>query len=149
MKKGIAQSNNTTRFSFAEVKRNWVVIDVKNRVLGRVATEIAKILRGKNNPGFTPNIDTGGFVIVLNANQVKLTGKRSTLKNYLHHSLYPGGQKSISFTEMINKQPEKVIRYAVRGMLPKNKLGNKLITKLKIYKGDTHPHSAQKPEVVN
>ena len=100
----------------------------------------------KNSPKFTPNSDTGDFVIVINADKVRLTGKRENLKTYTHHSMYPGGQKTRSFKEMITKHPEKVINFAVRGMLPKNKLGDKLINKLKVYAGEVHPHIAQNPQ---
>lgn len=146
MNKGIEKSLKTTRFTKnEEAKSKWYVVNADGKILGRMASEIAKIIRGKNNPKFTPNSDTGDFVIVINAEKVRLTGKRENLKDYLHHSLYPGGQKSRSFKEMIAKHPDKVIQYAVRGMLPKTKLGNKLIHKLKVYAGDVHPHASQTP----
>ena len=147
MKKGIEKSHKTTVFTKnGEVKPNWYLIDAKGQILGRMATKIARIIRGKDSPKFTPNSDTGHFVIVINAEKVKLTGKRENLKTYLRHSMYPGGQKSVSFKELIDKHPEKVINYAVRGMLPKTKLGNKLINKLKVYAGEAHPHNAQNPQ---
>lgn len=150
MKKGIEKSHKTTRFTKSgETDSKWFVVDANGKILGRMASEIAKIIRGKNNPQFTPNSDTGDFVVVVNAEKVRLTGKRENLKDYKHHSLYPGGQKIHSFKEMISKHPEKVIRYAVRGMLPKTKLGDKLINKLKVYAGDAHPHASQTPESLN
>ena len=136
-----------TRFIRTEdANRKWYLFDAKDRVLGRLATEVAKVLRGKNKAIFTPNMDTGDFVIVVNAEKVRVTGKRESLKKYVRHSGYPGGQKETSFQEMMAKKPEFVIHSAVKGMLPKNRLGRKLIKKLKIYKGENHPHQAQKPE---
>jgi large subunit ribosomal protein L13 len=150
MKKGIEKTHKTTRFTkSSEINSKWYVVDANGKILGRMASEIAKIIRGKNNPLFTPNSDTGDFVVVINAEKVKLTGKRENLKVYLSHSMYPGGQKSRSFAELISKHPDKVIRYAVKGMLPKTKLGNKLINKLKVYAGDSHPHAAQNPQTIN
>jgi len=136
-----------TRFIRTEdANRKWYLFDAKDRVLGRLATEVAKVLRGKNKAIFTPNMDTGDFVIVVNAEKVRVTGKRESLKKYVRHSGYPGGQKETSFQEMMAKKPEFVIHSAVKGMLPKNRLGRKLIKKLKIYKGENHRHQAQKPE---
>jgi large subunit ribosomal protein L13 len=139
-----------TRFIKPEdADRKWYIVDAKNQVLGRLASEVAKVIRGKNKPAFTPNTDTGDFVIVINAGQVKVTGKREFLKTYSHHSGYPGGLKTKSFNELMSKKPEFVIENAVKGMLPKNRLGNKLIKKLKVYASHDHPHSAQKPEPLN
>jgi large subunit ribosomal protein L13 len=139
-----------TRFIKPEdANRKWYIVDAKDQVLGRLASEIAKVIRGKNKPTFTPNFDTGDFVVVINASQVKVTGKRELLKTYSHHSGYPGGLKTKSFEELMAKKPEYVIESAVKGMLPKNRLGNKLIKKLKVYAGETHPHTAQKPELLN
>jgi large subunit ribosomal protein L13 len=139
-----------TRFIKPEdANRKWYIVDAKGQVLGRLASEIAKVIRGKNKPTFTPNFDTGDFVVVINASQVKVTGKRELLKTYSHHSGYPGGLKTKSFEELIAKKPEYVIESAVKGMLPKNRLGNKLIKKLKVYANDIHPHSAQQPELLN
>jgi len=129
-----------------EVLRDWYVVDVENKVLGRVATQIANVLRGKNKPLFTPSVDTGDFVIVLNADKIALTGKKLTDKMYYRHSEYPGGLKSISAGKLIEKDVEQVIRKAVKGMLPKNKLARHMITKLKVYVGPTHPHQAQQPK---
>lgn len=138
-----------TRFIRTEdADRKWYLVDAKDLVLGRMATEVARIIRGKNKVIFTPNMDTGDFVVVINADKVRLTGKRETLKTYIRHSGYPGGQKVTSFQEMMKKKPEFVIHNAVKGMLPKNRLGRKLIKKLKVYAGEDHPHSAQKPETL-
>jgi len=150
MKKAIEKSLKPTRFTHKdEVNKKWYVVDANGKILGRFASEIAKIIWGKNNRRFTPNVDTGDFVVVINAEKVRLTGKRETLKEYKHHSLYPGGQKTRTFKELIASHPDKVITKAVRGMLPKTKLGNRLITKLKVYAGENHPHSAQNPIVKN
>ena len=138
-----------TRFIRTEdADRKWYLVDAQDLVLGRMATEVAKIIRGKNKAIFTPNMDTGDFVVVINADKVKLTGKRVTLKTYVRHSGYPGGQKVTSFHEMMEKKPEFVIQNAVKGMLPKNRLGRKLIKKLKVYAGEDHPHTAQNPETI-
>ena len=129
-----------------EVSRDWYVVDVENKVLGRVATQIANVLRGKNKPVFTPSVDTGDFVIVLNAEKIALTGKKLTDKMYYRHSEFPGGLKSITAGKLIEKDVEQVIRKAVKGMLPKNKLARHMINKLKVYAGPTHPHQAQQPK---
>ncbi|HWA06407.1 MAG TPA: 50S ribosomal protein L13 [Ignavibacteria bacterium] len=150
MKKAIEKSLKATHFTHNdEVNKKWYVVDANGKTLGRFASEVAKIIWGKNNPRFTPNVDTGDFVIVINAEKVRLTGKRESLKEYKHHSLYPGGQKIKTFKELIATHPDKVITKAVKGMLPKTKLGNKLITKLKVYAGESHPHTAQNPIVKN
>lgn len=139
-----------TKFIKSEdADKKWYLVDAKDQVLGRLASEIAKVIRGKNKAIFTPNTDTGDFVIVINADQVKVTGKRGLLKTYSHHSGYPGGLKTKSFEEIITKKPEFIIESAVRGMLPKTRLGNKLIKKLKVYAGQNHPHIAQRPEQLN
>ena len=132
-----------------EVKRDWYVINAEGQVLGRLAAKIAVILRGKNKPLFTPHVDTGDFVVVINAEKVKLTGKKLYVKNYARHSGYPGGLRLINVKTMREKKPEEVIKLAVRGMLPKNILGRKLIKKLKVYKGPEHPHKAQMPKEIN
>ena len=129
-----------------EVSRDWYVVDADSKVLGRVATQIANILRGKNKPTFTPSVDTGDFVIVVNADKIALTGKKLTDKIYYRHSEYPGGLKSISAGKLIEKNAEQVIRKAVKGMLPKNKLSRHMINKLKVCVGATHPHKAQQPK---
>jgi large subunit ribosomal protein L13 len=136
-----------TRFIRTEdADHKWYLVDAKDQVLGRMASEIARIIRGKNKAIFTPNMDTGDFVVIINAEKVKLTGKRENLKTYIRHSGYPGGQKVTTFQEMMDKKPEFVIQNAVKGMLPKNRIGRKLIKKLKVYAGEEHPHQAQKPE---
>jgi large subunit ribosomal protein L13 len=146
MKKQLEKSLKPTHFTHKdEVNKKWYIVDANGKILGRFASEIAKIIWGKNNPRFTPNVDTGDFVVVINAEKVKLTGKRESLKEYKHHSLYPGGQKTKTFKELIATHPDRVITKAVRGMLPKTKLGNRLITKLKVYAGEKHPHAAQNP----
>ncbi len=139
-----------TRFIKSEdADKKWYLVDAKDKVLGRLASEVAKIIRGKNKPTFTPNMDTGDFVVVINADKVKLTGKRPELKQYIHHSGYPGGQKIRSVREVKQTKPEFLVENAVKGMLPKNRLGRKLIKKLKVYTGESHPHSAQKPEPIS
>ena len=132
-----------------EVTRNWVVFDASDRVLGRFATKIADKLRGKDKPTFTPHVDGGDFVVVINAEKVKVTGKKSDQKKYYKHSLYPGGLKEKSYQEVLNNNPERIIENAVKGMLPKNKLGKSLFKKLKVYRGSEHPHESQNPTVWN
>ncbi len=132
----------------AQAARKWWVIDASNQPLGRVATRVATILRGKNKVTFTPHVDTGDFVIIINATQVRLTGRKPVQKQYNRYSGYPGGLRSISFAEVLGKHPELPIHQAVKGMLPKNVLGRQLITKLKIYGSAQHPHAAQKPELI-
>ena len=130
----------------AEIKRDWYVVDLEGKVLGRVATEIARVLRGKHKPIFSPSIDTGDFVVVINADKIKLTGKKLSDKMYYHHSGFPGGIKSINAEKLLEKKPEDVIRKAVKGMLPKNKLGVQMLKKLKVYAGAEHRHEAQQPK---
>jgi len=130
-----------------DVQRKWYIIDAADKTLGRLATEVAAILRGKNKPIFTPHVDTGDFVIVINAEKVKLTGNKLQDKMYTTHSRYPGGLKQINYATLLQKRPELVIEKAVKGMLPHNKLGNVMFKKLKVYKGSQHPHQAQQPEV--
>lgn len=129
-----------------EVERKWYVIDATDKPLGRLASKIASILRGKHKVYFSPSVDTGDFVIVINADKVKVTGKKYTQKLYYHHTMYPGGLRVKSFRELMEENPTRVIEYAVRGMLPHNSLGEKQFKKLKVYAGSEHPHSAQKPE---
>lgn len=143
------QEKVTKFFSTDEVAHNWFVIDADGQTLGRLATKVASIIRGKEKPVFTPNADTGDCVIVINAEKIKLTGKRGELKVYRHHSGYPGGLKSNSFKELIVKKPEYVLEHAIKGMLPKNKLGAQLEKKLKVYRGSKHDHAAQKPETIS
>ncbi|MCP4899189.1 MAG: 50S ribosomal protein L13 [bacterium] len=128
-----------------EIDRQWVVVDASDQVLGRLATEVARILRGKNKPEFTPHLDTGDFVVVINAQSVRLTGRKEEDKKYYRHSGRPGCLKTTSLQEMLEKHPERIIHKAVWGMLPKNRLGRKLLRKLKVYSGPEHPHAAQQP----
>jgi len=128
-----------------EVVRDWVVFDATDKVLGRFATKIADKLRGKDKPTFTPHVDGGDFVVVINADKVKVTGNKSEQKKYYKHSLYPGGLKEKSYKEVLENNPERIIENAVKGMLPKNKLGKSMIKKLKVYSGSEHPHESQKP----
>ncbi|OCC14381.1 LSU ribosomal protein L13p (L13Ae) [Dissulfuribacter thermophilus] len=132
-----------------KIERNWYVVDAQNKVLGRLATQIAMRLRGKHKPIFTPHLDTGDFVIVVNAEKVRLTGKKLEKKMYYKHTGYIGGLKSFTAKEMLKRKPEEVIRLAVKRMLPKNRLGRKQLKKLKIYSGPNHPHAAQKPQPLN
>jgi len=128
-----------------DVERKWYIIDAAGQTLGRMASEAASLLRGKHKPQFTPHIDTGDFVIIINADKVVLTGKKLTQKKYYRHSGYMGGLKTTTAQEMLNKRPERMVELAVHGMLPKNRLGNRLKTKLKVYAGSEHPHAAQQP----
>ena len=127
------------------VDRNWFVVDATDRILGRVATKIADRIRGKDKPTFTPHTDGGDYVIVVNAEKIKVTGSKFDKKMYYRHSLYPGGLKSQSFKELNEKNPERIIEEAVKGMLPKNKLGKSIIKKLKVFQGPNHSHESQKP----
>ena len=131
-----------------EVERKWYVIDATDEVLGRLAVRVANIFRGKNKPQYTPNVDTGDFVIVINSDKVRVTGNKETDKIYYHHTKYPGGLKSASFKELMEKDSRLVIEKAVKGMLQHNTLGDTQFTKLKVYKGSEHPHAAQKPIVL-
>jgi len=130
-------------------QRKWHVIDADGAVLGRLAVRIADILRGKDRPAFTPHLDAGDFVVVINAEKVRVTGKKETKKRYMSYSGWKGGERYRSVAELRAKHPEKLITHAVRGMVPKNRLGRVLMTKLKVYKGPNHPHAAQKPEPLN
>ncbi len=130
------------------VERKWHLVDANGKTLGRLATRVAVLLRGKHKPIFTPHVDAGDFVIVVNAEKVVLTGNKMQDKLYIHHSGYPGGFKSISAGKMMEKKPERLITMAVQGMLPKNKLGRRLLKKLKVYTGSDHPHQAQQPEAL-
>jgi large subunit ribosomal protein L13 len=132
-----------------DTTRSWYVIDATDVVLGRLAVEAAKLLRGKHKPTFTPNVDGGDFVIVINAEKIRLSGKKETDKIYHHHSLYPGGLKSKAARFVRAEKPESMIEEAVWGMLPKSKLGRKMLKKLKVYRGTNHPHQAQKPEPID
>ncbi len=131
-----------------DLDHQWYLVNAEGKVLGRLATELAKILRGKNKPSFTPHVDTGDFVIVVNAEKVVLTGKKMKDKIYYHHTGYPGGLKEINAEKLLAKKPTEVLRIAVKGMLPKNRLSQQVLRKLKIYAGPNHPHEAQKPVAV-
>jgi large subunit ribosomal protein L13 len=132
----------------ATLERNWYVVDATDQRLGRLATEIAMVLRGKKKPTYTPHMDTGDFVIVINAEKVAVTGKKRTQKIYRRHSGRPGGMKEETFDKLQKRLPERIIEHAVKGMLPKNSLGRQLFTKLKVYAGAEHPHAAQKPQAL-
>ena len=137
-------TRNLTRETALEARR-WYIADADGRVLGRLASRVAQVLRGKTKPTFSPHVDAGDFVVVVNASKVKLTGKKLTDKEYIRHTGYPGGVRRARAEEVLTKHPTRVIRLAVEGMLPKNRLGRRLVTKLKVYPGPDHPHRAQKP----
>jgi large subunit ribosomal protein L13 len=130
------------------VTRQWYVVDAAGKTLGRLCTEIANRLRGKHKPEFTPHVDTGDYIVVVNAGKIVVTGNKSTDKLYQHHTGYPGGIKSISFDKLLGKSPEMIIEKAVKGMMPKNKLSRAMLSKLKVYAGNDHPHSAQQPTLL-
>jgi large subunit ribosomal protein L13 len=136
---------SSTSLSAADIRRDWVVVDAADQVLGRLATRVARILSGKHRATYVPHLDTGDFVVVTNAEKIRLTGVKSDSKVYRRHTGYPGGLKSVAVKEMQAKYPERVIEAAVRGMLPKTKLGRKQFKKLKVYRGAKHPHEAQQP----
>jgi large subunit ribosomal protein L13 len=131
-----------------DVERKWYLVDAEGQVLGRLASHLARILRGKLKPIYTPHVDTGDFVVVVNADKIRLTGKKSDKKVYFWHTGYPGGIKDISAKDLLAKKPERVLKHAVKGMLPKNPLGRKMFKKLKVYAGPDHPHQAQEPELL-
>ena len=139
----------TRFFKTSDTNQKWHVIDANGQTLGRVVSKVATLLRGKHKPMFTPNADMGDFVIVLNAANVKLTGKRTELKEYFHYTGYPGGATFQRFQDLIRKHPDKVFEHAVKGMLPHNRLGRQIIKKMKVYAGADHPHKAQQPETFN
>ncbi|MGI0117346.1 50S ribosomal protein L13 [Zooshikella sp. RANM57] len=130
------------------VKRDWYIVDAADKTLGRLATELARRLRGKHKPEYTPHVDTGDYIVVINAEKVRVTGNKSKDKMYHSHTGFPGGLRSINFDGLINKAPERVIEFAVKGMLPKNTLGRAMYRKLKVYAGTEHPHTAQQPQVL-
>ena len=141
--------NKTTIPSLDSIDRQWFLVDAENQTLGRLATEVATVLRGKTKPHFTPHLDTGDFVIVVNAEKIKVTGKKAEQKLYRKHSGRPGGMKVESFNALQARIPERIIEKAIKGMLPHNSLGRQLFRKLKVYKGSDHPHAAQEPKVLN
>jgi len=132
----------------SEVEQKWLLVDAEGAVLGRMAAKIAPILMGKNKPTYTPHVDTGDYVVVVNAGKVQLTGKKAQVKEYDYYTHHPGGHKFVSFADMMAKKPERVVELAVRRMLPKNKLGRKMLKKLKVYRGPEHHHQAQQPEKI-
>ena len=142
------QSYKTVSLKAGDIKKEWVVIDATDLVLGRLASRVALILRGKNKPCFTPNLDCGDNVIILNADKVRLTGNKMTERKYVRHTGYPGGQRFSTPKEILAKKPTELVRMAVKGMLPKNRLGSKLLNNLYLYQGSEHPHEAQKPKTI-
>jgi large subunit ribosomal protein L13 len=130
------------------VERDWYIIDATNKTLGRLATEVARRLRGKHKPEYTPHVDTGDYIVVINAEKLRVTGKKEREKIYYHHSNYPGGIKATAFRDMVNRAPTRMLELAVKGMLPKNPLGRDMFRKLKAYAGNEHPHAAQQPKVL-
>ena len=136
----------TKSYKSSNVEKNWHIVDAEDKVLGRLAVKIATILSGKDKAQYSPNADLGDFVVVVNAEKVKVTGNKFSQKNYYHHTGYPGGLKTKSFEKMQEDSPEKIIEKAVKGMLPKNKLANQIIKKLKVYSGSAHPHIGQQPK---
>ena len=139
----------TSSLTTKDIVQKWYLIDCSGKRLGRLSVQIANILRGKNKPEYTPNSDVGDFVVLINAERVEISGNKSKDKIYFKHTGYPGNLKEINFQDLLNKDPEKVLRNAVKGMLPKNRLNRKIINKLKVYSGENHPHEAQNPEVIN
>ena len=139
----------TQRFKQSDIEQSWILVDAKDKTLGRLASALASRLRGKHRPEFTPNADLGDYIVVINANKINVTGDKLNQKKYFKHSGYPGGIKSKSLDHIIKNSPEDAIRMAVKGMLPKNKLGKKMLTKLKIYKDNDHPHQAQNPNTLD
>ena len=139
----------TQSFKQSDIEQSWILVDAKDRTLGRLASALASRLRGKHRPEYTPNADLGDYIVVINANKINVTGDKLNQKKYFKHSGYPGGIKSKSLNKVIENSPEDAIRMAVKGMLPKNKLGKKMLTKLKIYKDNEHPHQAQNPNTLD
>ena len=139
----------TQSFKQSDIEQSWILVDAKDKTLGRLASALASRLRGKHRPEFTPNADLGDYIVVINANKINVTGDKLNQKKYFKHSGYPGGIKSKSLDNVIKNSPEDAIRMAVKGMLPKNKLGKKMLTKLKIYKDNEHPHQAQNPNILD
>ena len=139
----------TSSLTTKDIVQKWYLIDCSGKKLGRLSVQIANILRGKNKPEYTPNSDVGDFVVLINAERIEISGNKSKDKIYFKHTGYPGNLKEINFQDLLNKDPEKVLRNAVKGMLPKNRLNRKIINKLKVYSGESHPHEAQNPEAIN
>ncbi len=149
VKEQLMNSNKTYSLRKEDAVRNWYLVDAKNKILGRLATEIAKRLRGKTKPDFTPHVDNGDFIVVINAEQVRTTGNKLEDKKYYRHTGYPGGIKETSLKELLQKKPEQILYKSVKGMLPKTRLGRAQLKKLKIYSGPDHPHQAQTPAVLD
>ncbi len=141
--------NKTITPSIDSISRQWYLVDAENQTLGRLATEVASVLRGKNKPSFTPHLDTGDFVVIVNAEKIQVTGKKGSQKLYRRHSGRPGGMKVETFNSLQERIPERIIEKAIKGMLPHNALGRQLFRKLKVYKGSDHPHAAQNPQVLS
>jgi large subunit ribosomal protein L13 len=141
-----AQTYRTWSPKASEIERGWLLVDVEDQILGRVATQIASLLRGKHKPTYTAHVDNGDFVVVVNADKVRVTGNKPEQKMYYRHSGYPGGIKAVSYRQMMQRHPTRVLKFAVKGMLPKNRLGRKLLKKLYVYAGPQHPHAAQQPK---
>ena len=139
---------DTKSIKKSEIKKEWWVVDVKGKTLGRISSNIAQIIRGKHKVNFTPHMDMGDFVVVINAEKIKLSGSKSQEKTYFKHSGYPGGARDVSISEVLSKYPERIIQNSIKGMLPHNKLGRRLFNNLKVYRGLTHPHGAQTPKVL-
>ena len=139
----------TSSLTTKDIVQKWYLIDCSGKRLGRLSVQIANILRGKNKPEYTPNSDVGDFVVLINAERIEISGNKSKDKIYFKHTGYPGNLKEINFQDLLSKDPEKILRNAVKGMLPKNRLNRKIINKLKVYSGENHPHEAQNPEVIN
>lgn len=133
----------------SDIERKWYLVDANNQVLGRLASQVAHILRGKHKTIFAPHVDTGDHVIIINAEKIRVTGKKASQKHYTRTTGYPGGLRETSFESLLARQPERILEHAIRGMLPHNRLGRKMIKKLKIYTGEAHPHQAQNPEALN
>ena len=140
--------NKTSIPQIDSIERQWYLVDAENQTLGRLATEVAAVLRGKNNPHFTPHLDTGDFVVVVNADKIKVTGNKPTQKLYRRHSGRPGGMKTETFQALQERIPERIVEKAIKGMLPHNALGRQMYRKLKVYKGSEHPHAAQNPQAL-
>jgi large subunit ribosomal protein L13 len=146
---GAKSSMKTYSVKAGEIERRWFVVDAQGKILGRLATEVARILRGKHKPIYTPHLDTGDFVVIVNADKIQLSGRKADQKTYFRHTGFMGGEKFIPFRQMLEKHPERVIELAVKGMMPKNALGREMRKKLKVYAGAEHPHQAQRPEPLN
>lgn len=143
-----AMLQKTTLAKEADLERSWHLVDADGKILGRLASEIAMVLMGKHQPTYTPHVDTGDFVIVINAEKIQVTGRKAETKEYDHYTNHAGGRKIVTYAQMMAKHPDRIISEAVRRMLPKNKLGNQMLTKLKVYAGPEHPHAAQQPKVL-